>query len=212
MRRHDHLADGRALHRAQQFQKLDLPRWRQCRFRLVENEEALALASLLEEPHEALAVRMRQEVGRGTAGGVEIARHGEKTFGAEEPAVGDFRQPAGAHRLRQLFARFLDRLRVIDRPIAFAAARPVVPRQRGDAFEQGRFSGAVLAGNDGDRSVEVQFKTVPQKRQAERIGLALGCAHRLEPNAPEIRRRQIDGAVLASHRGLRAPGLAGAGP
>jgi len=49
MRGHDDLADRGLLHPAQQFQEFDLARRRQRGFRLVEDEDALPLATLLEE-------------------------------------------------------------------------------------------------------------------------------------------------------------------
>ena len=103
---------------------------------------------------------------------VEIARHREEALGAEEPAVGDLRQPARAQRARKLAAHRLQRVGMIDRHIALAAAGFVIARQRGDAFEQRRFAGAVFADDDGDGAVEIQLEIVAQERQAERIGRA----------------------------------------
>ena len=65
---------------------------------------------------------------------------------------------------------------MIDRHIALAAAGFVVAGEHGDAFEQGRFAGAVFADDDGDGAVEVQHRNHPQERQAERIGGAVGDA------------------------------------
>ena len=63
-RGHDDLAMPRPVHHLQQFQELDLARRRQRRLRLVEDEDALALAALFEEAEKTLAVGMREEVRR----------------------------------------------------------------------------------------------------------------------------------------------------
>src|SRR6202035_6065682 len=107
MRGHHDLADRALLHPPQQLQEFHLARGRQRRFRLVEDEDALAWAALLKEAHETLAVRMGEKVGWGwawrSAGGfIQISRDGEKALGPEEPAVGDLRQPAGAQRTGKL--------------------------------------------------------------------------------------------------------------
>jgi hypothetical protein len=81
---------------------------------------------------------------------------------------------------------------MVDRHVSLAAAGFVIASQHGDAFQQRRFAGAVLADDDGDGAIEAQFEIVAQQRQAERIGLAVGDARRLEPDALEIRCRQID--------------------
>ena len=110
MRGHHDLADRGLLHPLHQFQKFKLARRRQRRFRLVEDEDALAFATVFEELQKALAMRVREIVRRNTwrhAGdhfGIDlvlVSRDREKTLGAEEPAVVDLRQPAGAKRLRQ---------------------------------------------------------------------------------------------------------------
>ena len=98
----------------------------------------------------------------------------KKALGAEEPAVGDLRQPARAQRLRQLAAHLFQRLRMVDRHVALAAARLVVAGKRGDAFERRRFAGTVLADDDGDGMLEGEIEPVAQERQAERIGLRVG--------------------------------------
>ena len=86
---------------------------------------------------------------------------------------------------------------MVDRHVSLAAAGFVIASQHGDAFQQRRFAGAVLADDDGDRPVETQFEFIAQERQAERIGLAVGDARRLEPDALEVRRGQVDGAVAS---------------
>ena len=89
----------------------------------------------------------------------------------------------------------LDRIGMIDRPIALAAAGFVIPRQHRDPLKQGGFAGAVFAGNDGDGTIEAQLKVVLEKRQAKWIGLAVGDARRIEPDPCQIRRRHVDGAI-----------------
>jgi hypothetical protein len=84
---------------------------------------------------------------------------------------------------------------MIDRPIALAAAGFVISREHGYAFKQGGFAGAVFTGNDGDRPVETQFEIIVQEREAERIGLAVGDARRLEPDPPQVRRRHPNVAI-----------------
>ena len=66
MRGHDDLAIAGVIHPAHQLQELHLARGRQCGFRFVEDEDALPLATLFEEAQKTLAVRMREEVRRGT--------------------------------------------------------------------------------------------------------------------------------------------------
>src|SRR5581483_10984384 len=84
--------------------------------------------------------------------------------------------------------------------VAFPAARFVVSGERGDPFEQCRFPGAVLADDDGDGMVESQLEIVPQEWQAEWIGRDVARQRGVEPYAPEIGRRQIDGPIsLVSH-------------
>src|ERR1700731_2323009 len=105
MRGHHNLANRRRLHPPHQFQELDLARGRQRRFRFVEDENALTLATLLKEAQKAFAVGMREEVWRGPPprpprGLIEISGDREKTLGPEEPPVGDLRQPACTKRLR----------------------------------------------------------------------------------------------------------------
>jgi hypothetical protein len=65
---------------------------------------------------------------------------------------------------------------VIDRPVTLAAASFVIAGEHGDPFQKRGFAGAVFAGDDRDRPVEVQFEFVPQERQAEWIGRAVGDA------------------------------------
>jgi hypothetical protein len=84
---------------------------------------------------------------------------------------------------------------MIDRHVALAAAGFVVAGQNGDPFQQRGFAGAVFAGDDGDRAVEIQIELISQERQAERIGRAVVDARRIEPDAPEIRRRHIDRSI-----------------
>jgi len=65
---------------------------------------------------------------------------------------------------------------MIDRPVAFAPAPTVKAGQRGDALQQGRLPSPVLADDDRNRPLEAQRELIPQKRQAERIRLAVGHA------------------------------------
>src|ERR1700722_4882307 len=198
MRGHDDLADRRLFHPAHQFQEFHLARRRQRGFRFVEDEEALPLAALLEETHEPLAVRMRQEIRIRAPDLVEIPRDGKEALGPEEPAVGDLRQPTGAKRLRKRPTHGLGRVGVIDRPVALAAASLVVPRHYRDALQQGRLPRPVLADDDGDRPIEILLEIIAQERQAERIGLAIGDPRRIEPDAPEVWRRHVDCLVVSS--------------
>jgi hypothetical protein len=84
---------------------------------------------------------------------------------------------------------------MIDRHVAFAATSLVISRQHRNAFQQGRFAGAVFTGNDGDGPIEDKLEIVLQKRQAERIGLAIGNARWIEPDPFQVRRGHIDGAI-----------------
>jgi hypothetical protein len=106
VRGHHDLAYRGLLHPPHQLQEFHLARGRQRRFRLVEDEDALALAALLEEAQKTFAVGMREEVRRWSSKWVvpgrmiQVSRDREETFGAEEPAIGDLRLPARAQRLR----------------------------------------------------------------------------------------------------------------
>src|ERR1700761_9231652 len=94
---HDNLTDAGLLHVVKQLQEFDLSRRRQGRFRFIENENALPFATFFKEPQKAFAVRMRKKIRRCSASKyrrfVEVARHGKETFGPEEPAVCNLRQP-----------------------------------------------------------------------------------------------------------------------
>jgi len=78
----------------------------------------------------------------------------------------------------------------------------IVAGQRRDAFQQGRLADAVLANDDGDGAIETEIETFREKRQAERIGLRVRDPRRLQPDPPEIRRRQIDRFVSSCHARL----------
>src|SRR5579862_1590287 len=84
---HDDLTNPGFVHAPEQLEKLDLPRRRQRRFRLVEDEYALTLAALIEETQETLAMRMGKKIRRLPAGiergCIEVARHRKEAFGAE---------------------------------------------------------------------------------------------------------------------------------
>jgi len=58
MRGHDHLAVAGLVHLPHQLEELHLARRRQRGFRFVEDVDALALAALVEEAQESLAVRV----------------------------------------------------------------------------------------------------------------------------------------------------------
>ena len=182
-------------------------------FGLVENEDALALAALLEEPQEAFAVGVGEKVGRRRAALrvavvverdlVQVARHREEAFGSKEPAIGDLRQPARAQCLRQPPAHGLDGGGVIDRHVALAAAGFVVAGERGDPFQERRLAGAVLAHDDGDGAVEAELEVLCQERQAEWISRGVLDQRAVEPHPPQIRRRKIDDTTaLPGHASL----------
>ena len=84
---------------------------------------------------------------------------------------------------------------MIDRPITLAAAGLIIAGEHRDPLEQSGFAGTVFADDDGDGAIQAQLEIVPQERKAERIGLAVGDARRIEPEPPEIRRGQVDGAI-----------------
>ena len=170
-------------------------------FRFVEDEDALPLATLLEEAQITFAVRVGEEIRRCSARNarngfridpIQVSRDREKTLRPEEPAVGDLWQPTGAQRLGELATHRLDRVGVIDRPISLAATGLVESDQPGDPFQQGRFAGAVLADNDGDGAVEAELELVLQKRKAKRIGVGIRDARGVDPDALEIGRGHVD--------------------
>src|SRR3954462_14178598 len=74
--------------------------------------------------------------------------------------------------------------------IALTASRFIVPGKHRYPFQQGRLAGPVLAGDDGDGSVETQLEPIAQKRQAKRISIAVRHPVGVEPNLPEVRRGQ----------------------
>ncbi len=86
---------------------------------------------------------------------------------------------------------------MVDWHITLAAAGFVVASEHGDRFQEGGFAGAVFADDDGDGPIETQFEIIAQERQAERIGGAVGDARRVEPDAPEIWRRHVDGSIAS---------------
>jgi hypothetical protein len=111
---------------------------------------------------------MRQEIRVRRSDSVEITRDREKCLRAEEPALRDLRQPAAAQGSRQLAARFLDSLGVIDGPIALAAARLVVTGKRSNSLQQRGFPGAILADDDGDRVGK--YRSKPSRRNGRQNG------------------------------------------
>jgi aspartyl aminopeptidase len=93
------------LHPLHQFQKFDLARRRQRRFRLVEDENALPLVALLKEAQKAFAVGMGEEVRRGAGGNagnifevdlILVSSNRKEALGAKEPSVANLRQPTRA--------------------------------------------------------------------------------------------------------------------
>ena len=44
-------------------------------------------------------------------------------------------------------------------------------------------------------TVEIQLKGIAEKRQAERIGRAVGHEGRIEPDPPQVRRGHVDGSI-----------------
>src|SRR4029077_3069587 len=96
----------------------------------------------------AFAVGVREKVRRGLVGinrrAIEVARDRKEALGLEEPAVRYLRQPTGTKPLCEKASRPLDSARVVERHISLAAACIVVPCQRRDAFQNGRFAGAVF--------------------------------------------------------------------
>ena len=85
---------------------------------------------------------------------------------------------------------------MIDRHVALAAAGFVVSGEHGNPFQQRRFAGTVFADDDRDRPVETQFEIIAQQREAKRIGFAIGNPRWFEPNALQVRRRQIMGEFV----------------
>src|SRR4030088_1930860 len=79
---------------------------------------------------------------------------------------------------------------MIDGPISFAATGFIISGEHRNPLEQRGFAGPVFTDDDGDVSIETQIEVIVQERKAERIGRAVGNARRLEPNAPQVRRRQ----------------------
>jgi hypothetical protein len=88
---------------------------------------------------------------------------------------------------------------MIDRHVALASARLVVTGECGDAFEQSRFSGAVLTDDHRDLAIEREVEAAPQERQTKWITVRIEHPLCLEPHAPQIGRRQTDGARLPRH-------------
>ena len=93
---------------------------------------------------------------------------------------------------------------MIDGTVALAATGLVITGERRDAFEERRFPRAVLADDDRHRLVESDGEFVSQERQAERIdGLILDTVA-IDPDAPQVGRRQIDDAIAARSQSGRS--------
>src|SRR5690349_20606191 len=108
-------------------------------------------------------MRVRKEIRRRAAHRllrrlVEIACDAEEALGAEEPAIGEARQPGGAERLAERGAARLERPRVVERHVALAATGLIEAGKGRDAFEDGRFAGAVLSDDDRDRTLEGELE------------------------------------------------------
>ena len=180
---------------------------RQRGLRFVENEDALAAATLLKKAEKSFAVRVREKVGRRRvyikSRSIQIARHGEKAFCTEEPTVGDLGKPRGAECLGERAAHYLDGIRVIDGPIALTAAGFVISGQHRNPFEQRRFPRPVFSNDDGNRPVEIEFESVMEERQTKRIGRGIVDARLIKPYSLEIWRWQSARAAL--HRTARVP-------
>ena len=84
---------------------------------------------------------------------------------------------------------------MIDRHIALAAAGFIISGEHRYSLQQRGLPGAVFADNDGDGAIEAQLEIIPKKRQAERIGVTVGNARRVEPHLPEVRRGHVDGPI-----------------
>src|SRR5262249_58556960 len=126
---------------------------------------------------------------------VEIARHREEAFGAEEPAGGDFGHPRRAQSLGEPTPHCLDGAGMVDRPVALAAACVVIAGQRRDALEECGLAGAVLTDDYRYCFVEGDGELVPQKWQAERISRPVLHPFRIQPQTSEVGRREIDDAI-----------------
>ena len=121
---------------------------------------------------------------------VEVARDGEEALGAEEPAVGQLRQPCGAKRIGEPAAVGRQRAVVLGRPVALAATGTVIAGERGDRLEQRRLPRAVLADDDGDRPIEGEVEPSRARTAARRD------SYWRRPPAPD-RARPVSGRAVA---------------
>lgn len=197
MGRHDHLADARLVHAPQEFEKLDLPRWRQCRLGFIENVKALPTATLQRNagsPRRANATKNQVE-GRSTAQAL-IHRDSERPKRSSPPgrtSHRDLRQPACPQRLRQPAAHHLTGARMIDRPITFAAACLVETRKSRNSFQEGRLPGPVFAHDDRDCFVELSSNS--DWKSGRQNGYAAGSVTRAVTS--QVRRRYGAGMLTA---------------
>src|SRR5438270_7629382 len=118
---------------------------------------------------------------------VEIARDRKETFSTKKPAIGDLRKPTCAQRLRKVATTRLQGIGMINGPVALAATSFIKADEHGYSLQKRGFAGAIFADDDGNRPIEIQFKIVAQKRQAEWIGCGLGDTQGIEPDAFQIR-------------------------
>src|SRR5713226_7437654 len=88
---------------------------------------------------------------------------------------------------------------MVDSQIALAADVSVPAGDHRDPFQKSQFAAAEYADDDRDRPVETEFEIIAQLRQAERIGLTAGDPRWVEPDALEVRRRQVDRFVSSRH-------------
>jgi hypothetical protein len=123
------------------------------RFGLVEQEDARAAATLLEEAQKALPMRIGQEI-RAASHFLQIARDLEKAFGPEEPTLADLGQPAGAQRLGDGGAAAFPRTAVVHCAVAGAAAGLVEAGQYCNRLQQRRLADAIFAGDHRHRRIE----------------------------------------------------------
>src|SRR5262249_50840295 len=108
------------------------------------------------------------------------------------------RQPVRPQRIREATDARLDRTRVVDGPMALAAAGVVIAGERRDPLQNGGFPGAVVADDDRDRAIELEIESVLKDGQTKRIRCPVADPRRIKPDALEIRCRQL-GNALPSH-------------
>ena len=89
---------------------------------------------------------------------------------------------------------------MVDGAIARTPAALVETGKHCDGFEQRRFAGAVLADDDGHRTVERQLEAgIAEQGEAERIGLPARYLLLIEPDPLEIGRGKSGMSAHAGH-------------